>query len=116
MGDLARLPRRAREAREARRHEREGVQGLHQRQEAGRPSRTEPADGIATAGRGCDADLLYQRQEIRRRTDRRGFRSSTVRSGSKIMISDRCRDRKSVGEGKSVDLGGSRIIKKKKQR
>ena len=38
-------------------------------------------DRRAAARRRLDADLLHQRQEIRRRADRRGFRSSTVRRG-----------------------------------
>src|SRR5256886_3339666 len=35
---------------------------------------------------------------------------------SSVMCSQSSEDRKSVGEGKSVDLGGRRIIKKKKKK
>src|SRR5260221_10144958 len=43
-------------------------------------------------------------------------RRALGKTGRAAGVLDVDRDRKSVGEGKSVDLGGRRIIKKKKER
>src|SRR3712207_9213491 len=67
----------------------------------------------------CSSDLTGARRTASARTWRgtqpRRAGSPAGRSGSPRCCPCGGRDRKSVVEGKSVDLGGRRIIKKKKE-
>ena len=64
----------------------------------------------------CSSDLVQQKILRRKKNEKEIYLEESKKLTFNLNYFEKKRDRKSVVQGKSVDLGGRRIIKKKKER